>query len=100
RRYPTPAVLARLPLANRVPSGLKATDQTRPVWPCNVVRHLPVLTSHSLTIPSSLQLASRAPSGLKATERTQSLCPCSVLRHCPVLTCQILTLRSSPPLAR
>ncbi len=63
-------------------------------WPCNVARHCPVLTSHSLTVPSSLLLARRAPSGLKATDQTWPVWPCNVARHCPVLTSHTRTVRS------
>src|SRR5436853_482917 len=93
-------VQSSLPLARRAPSGLKATDQTRPVCPCNVMRHSPVLTSHSLTLPSSLPLARRAPSELKATDQTRPACPWNVMRHSPVLTSHTLTVPSSLLLAR
>ena len=33
-----------------LPSGLKATDLTLLVWPCRVLRHWLVLTSHKRTV--------------------------------------------------
>ena len=58
-----------------MPSGLKATDETEPVWPLRVRTSSPLRTSHSFTVRSSLPEASRVPSGLKATEETESLWP-------------------------
>ena len=38
-------------------------------WPWRLLRHCPVLTSHTLIVASSEPDASRFPSGEKATER-------------------------------
>jgi hypothetical protein len=60
-------VLSRLPLASRVPRGLKVTLVTVFMCPCSVIRHSPVTPSHMRTVLSRLPLASRVPRGLKAT---------------------------------
>ncbi len=68
-------VLSSLPLANRFPSGLKATLQTLPVCPLRVRVSRPVAASHTYTVRSPLPLAIRLPSGQNATLPTQFLCP-------------------------
>src|SRR5436309_1000599 len=66
----------RSPLLARVfPSGLKHTDHTVPVWPCQVLSNLPLPTSHKRTVWSSPPLARVSPLGLKATAWTQLVCP-------------------------
>ena len=42
--------LIALPEASRVPSGLKATEETESVWPLRVRTSSPLRTSHSFTV--------------------------------------------------
>jgi len=61
--------------ARTLPSGLKATDVTRRLWPCNVAVHRVVPTSHSLIVRSSLAEASVLPSALNANDITGAVWP-------------------------
>lgn len=88
-----------LPRARRLPFGLKSTARTRLVWPCNVLRHWPVLTSYSRAVWSSLPLARSLPSALKATECTQSVWPYKVRSGTPVGICHNLTSPFAIPAA-
>src|SRR5262249_20796410 len=56
-----------------------------------MVRSLPVATSHSLIVLSSLAEASILPSGLKATEPTESPCDLRVACSLPVRRSHSLT---------
>jgi hypothetical protein len=49
------------------PSGEKATDSTGRTCPRKEANSFPVLTSHSLTVRSSLAVPTLRPSGEKAT---------------------------------
>src|ERR1700730_4696535 len=65
-------------LASSVPSGLKATDHTRPLCPARVCWRAPVRASHSRIARSSPAVASIAPSGLKAADHSRPRFPVSV----------------------
>ena len=62
--------LSSPPEATVLPSGLKATHQTRSAWPVQRTRARPVSASQTTTAPSALAAATRRPSGLKATAWT------------------------------
>jgi hypothetical protein len=66
-----------------LPSRLKATAVTPPVWPRRCLTSRPSATFQILIVPSSLAEASRAPSGLKATPRMAPLCPRNDLKPGP-----------------
>ena len=53
-------------VASRLPSGLNATPNVGPLWPCSANNCSPVPASHSFTVPSLLEIATRVPSGLNA----------------------------------
>src|SRR5215471_19106142 len=56
-------------------SGVKATDQIRPVWPRNMTGgFLKLATSHSLMVASRALDASHRPSGENATQSTGPAC--------------------------
>src|SRR5690348_12311372 len=57
------------------PSGLMATHVTMSRWPVSVARHLPVLTSHSLTAPSLAPEARSLESRLTARQEIVPACP-------------------------
>src|SRR5438046_1096053 len=59
-----------------------------------MVRSLPVATTHTLIVLSSLAEASILPSGLKATEPTESLCDLRVACSLPVRRSHSLTVVS------
>ena len=72
RTVPSP-----LALASSLPSGLKATADTRAGgagFGLEGAGGRPVAGSHNRTVPSSLALASSLPSGLNVTPYTQALC--------------------------
>ena len=95
-----------------MPSGLKATDQNRLVYPLQVFRRLYLLISQNLTVWSSLLLASIGiffSLGLKAIDQTRPLCPRKGKQEGFVFECvfpkisstfQSITLLSLLPLAR
>ena len=87
-------VPSKLPLTNRLPSGLNATDHTQPVCPSRVATSSPVATLHNRIEPSKLPLASRRPSGLKATDCTVSEWPDRTINFPPLLLSQSRTVRS------
>src|SRR5216684_3777537 len=60
---------------------------------------MPLATSHSLTVLSSLPLARIFPSGLKVTELTRPECPVSDRNSAPVVRSHNLIVLSSPPQA-
>src|ERR1700732_1790133 len=62
----------RASVSTRVPSGLKATDQTKLSCPRKVRIASPVAASHRRAVLSLDPVSTRAPSGLKATEMTAS----------------------------
>ena len=53
-----------------MPSGENATPYTQLVWPCKVVRVVPVARSQIRAVPSPEAVASRVPSGENATPYT------------------------------
>jgi len=56
--------------ANVCPSGLKATDQTRAVWPSGRRGCRPVARPQMRTVLSWQAVASASPPGAKATDKT------------------------------
>src|SRR5438128_1638083 len=58
--------VSQLPLAMRLPSGLKATLKTESAGPLSVRVSCPVVASQILIVWSWLPLAMRLPAGLKA----------------------------------
>jgi hypothetical protein len=71
-------------VANRVPSGLNATEFTEPVWPpvSGSPTGCPVAGSHNRRVPSQLVEANRVPSGLNATSVALLMWPASGVRIC------------------
>src|SRR4051794_14878263 len=67
-------LIASLTSARVCPSGLYATDSTRPS-PLKLACSLPVVTSHSLIVPPSPPEATVCPSGLYTTDHTGPTCP-------------------------
>ena len=63
-------ILSALPVAKEAPSGLKATDSTRPISPPRYWSSAPVVASQSRALPSELPVAKVVPSGLNATPYT------------------------------
>jgi hypothetical protein len=58
QQLPAPAshnftVLSELPLASVLPSGLHATESTKPAWPLSVRSSCPLPLSHNFTVLSS-----------------------------------------------
>ncbi len=100
-------MLSALLAASMSPSGLKATDQTGPVWPVSgePIREASCgsVTSHSRTVSSAEPLARVRPSGLKATEWISPVWPVSgsptVRGRSRSVTSQSRTVSSSPPAA-
>src|SRR5437660_4209441 len=82
------------PAATRLPSGLKATDQTTPRWWRGGSTSCPVVASQTRTILSSPPEAIRLPSGENATLWTRSSCPLNVSNSLPVRASQTLTVWS------
>jgi hypothetical protein len=72
-------LLSMPPLANVVPSGAKATNNTQPLWPSQVTYGLSVFRSQSRTVWSPDAEANFLPSGEKAHCKIASECPSSVL---------------------
>ena len=68
----TRAVLSKLPVRTRVPSGLKATLSILSPWPSRVSSGLPAWASHRRAVSSELPVRRRDPSGLNATLLTLS----------------------------
>ena len=92
-------VRSSLPLPNKLPSELKATDQMQLSSPVSTLIHCPLVTSHIRIVLSALPLARRVPSGWKATLQISSQCPSSILRHFPLVISHIRILRSILALA-
>src|SRR5262249_13203546 len=91
----TLTVLSQLALARRLPSGLKASLPTLPVWPWRVKWGSPgLVTSQTLTVWSQPPEASRVPSGLNTTLRTWSVCPPRLRSASPVAAFQIFKVVS------
>src|SRR5262249_6895380 len=93
----TPAWLTwpRSPLTavrSRVPSALKDTFVTAPVWPFSSARVVPVFTSHTRTVRSPLPVTIRLPSGLKATLFTVPVWPFSSRRAVPFSASQTVAV--------
>src|SRR5437773_1736738 len=84
------AVLSWLPLARRLPSGLKATLEIPDVCPLSARTSLPVAASQSLMAGFSLAQASCLPSGLNATVERECLSPSILSVSLPVLVSQSL----------
>src|SRR5262245_20743415 len=80
--------------ARRLPLGLKAMERTKEGLPSRVAVFLPVRTSHSLIVLSTLPDASVLPSGLKATRMASSVCPSRVATALPVAASHTLTVLS------
>src|SRR5262249_41722235 len=87
-------------LARRVPSGLKATLWTAPVWPRRAWTQAPLAVSQTRTVLSAEALARRRPSGLKATLWTQSVWPWRARTSSPLAASQTRTVLSAEALAR
>ena len=66
------AVLSRLALASRLPSGQKAIPKIQSAWSSIWVKSLPVSTSKTRMVRSAPAVAIFLLSGLKATEKTTS----------------------------
>src|SRR5690349_17188118 len=81
------------PLANSLPSGLKAIDQIKSECPVKAGCSLPLCTSHSFTKLSELPPASSLPSGLRATELAEY--SFSERRFLPLCTSHSLMVLSS-----
>ena len=64
-------VLSVDPDAMRLPSGEKATELAKPLWPLSLRISLPDFVSHILTVLSRNPDAMRLPSGEKATDLTK-----------------------------
>ena len=69
------SVPSRLALANKRPSGLKATSLTQSVCWSNNATCSPLSTRQTRTEPSRLPVASKLPSGLNEDVMIQPLCP-------------------------
>ena len=65
----------------RRPSGLNATDATKPACPRSVSASCSETMSQSLTVPSVPQEARHRPSGLKVTKWTMPACPTQGLQY-------------------
>src|ERR1700722_17735084 len=89
-------VSSMLPEASVLPSGLYATDHTKPLCPLRVARSLPVFTSHNLIV-LSLPEANVLPSQLKATDHAILVCPLRVASSLPASTSHSLIVSSKPP---
>jgi hypothetical protein len=66
--------LSMLPDRTELPSGEKATEETRSAWPVKVITILLSGIPQSLMVPSQLPETAVAPSGENATEVTISSC--------------------------
>ncbi len=69
-----------------LPSGEKATELTKPLWPSSVCSGAPVDVSQSQTVLLSDLDTTYLPLGERATELTGSLWPLSVCSSAPVAT--------------
>lgn len=63
------------------PSGETATERTSFVCPSKQCRHLPLATSHNLTVKSSLPESAHSPSGENATDVTRFRCSSKLCKH-------------------
>jgi hypothetical protein len=91
-------VVSPLPDAIFLPSGVKATEYTLPVWPFKVAVCVRVFTFQSLIVLSSPPTeANVLPSGLNARESTDSSCPLNVAVSMPDFTSHNLTVSSWLP---
>ena len=75
---PEPHGAVLLPEARNRPSGEKASDSTKSLWPVNVISSWPLTGSQSLMVVSSLPEARSFPFGEKTTGVRTSLCPSKV----------------------
>ena len=72
------AVLSRLPVRMRRPSGLNATLVTQSVCPLRAKSSWPLAASHTFAVLSWLPVRMRRPSGLNATLVHRPVCPTKV----------------------
>ncbi len=82
------------PLANTLPSGLKARQRSESSCPDKVAKYSPLATFHSLMFLSLPPVAKISPLGLKVTLLNQLGSPCKVARHLPLLTFHNCVIRS------
>src|SRR5262249_39794237 len=86
-------------VANRLPSGEKATEQTSLICFPIVSDSSPVFTAHNFAASSSPPVTSVLPSGEKATAQIPSACPFNDPISCHVVISQNFTCRSKLPVA-